>query len=76
MALDPALTAPLAAVAAAASEAAGHWWVIGSAAAALHGAEAGLVGDVDLLFAEPGDARRMLAGWGGRAVPIGDVRPL
>lgn len=36
------------------------WWIIASAAVALHGADAGAVHDVDLLV-DPADAERLLA---------------
>ena len=40
-------------------DAAEPWWVIGSAAVALHGADAGPIGDVDVLLAVT-DAERLL----------------
>lgn len=47
--MTPALTTTLAAVADALRSARDPWWIIGSAAVALHGADAGVVGDVDVL---------------------------
>lgn len=54
-----ALETPLMGVAAAMERAADPWWVIGSAAAVLHGADTA-VGDVDLLVGEA-DATALLA---------------
>jgi len=48
-AFRPALAGTLAAVAQALATDADGWWIIGSAAVALHGADAGDVHDVDLL---------------------------
>ena len=59
MNIPPALQATLAAVAAMAAAAHDPWWVIGSAAVALHGAEV-QVADVDLLTGAR-DAQRILA---------------
>ena len=50
MALTEALARTLAMTAEAVAEAANPWWIIGSAAVALHGAEAPGVRDVDLLM--------------------------
>ena len=36
------------------------WWIIGSAAVALHGADAGMIGDVDVVLSVP-DAHRLCA---------------
>ncbi|OGT59398.1 MAG: hypothetical protein A3E01_08540 [Gammaproteobacteria bacterium RIFCSPHIGHO2_12_FULL_63_22] len=49
-------------VAAAAGDFSDDWWIIGSAAAALAGADIAEVGDVDLLLSER-DARALLARW-------------
>lgn len=58
----PRLAATLADIAAAAEVFEDEWWIIGSAAAALSGADIVTVRDVDLLLSE-GDARRLLARW-------------
>lgn len=50
MALDEALCETLAQVARAMAPARHEWWVVASAAVALHGADAGTVRDVDVLF--------------------------
>lgn len=42
------------------------WWIIGSAAAALCGAEIAVVRDVDLLLSEA-DARRLMDLWAGES---------
>lgn len=47
--MTPPLTTTLAALADALRSARDPWWIIGSAAVALHGADAGVVGDVDVL---------------------------
>jgi hypothetical protein len=52
------------------------WWVIGSAAVALHGADAGRIADVDVLFSVS-DARRILPSIGielRRGRKLGDFR--
>lgn len=67
MNIPPALQATLAAVAAMAAAAEHPWWLIGSAAVALHGADVA-VADVDLLTSA-GDARRILATAGVTAAP-------
>ncbi len=59
MNISPVLQTTLAAIAAMAAAAQDPWWVIGSAAVALHGAEVP-VADVDLLTSAR-DARRILA---------------
>jgi hypothetical protein len=56
--LDPALAAALVRIGAAANEAREPWWIIGSAAMALHGAAPGKVRDIDLLMARE-DAQRL-----------------
>lgn len=58
----PRLAARLAEIAAAAAVFEDEWWIIGSAAAALSGADIALVRDVDLLLSER-DARRLLELW-------------
>jgi hypothetical protein len=68
MRLPPALDATLALVADAAAEAAGPWWIVGSAAVALHGAEVPDLRDVDLLMSAA-DARTLLARLGLPAAP-------
>lgn len=50
MALDEALCETLTEVARAMAPARRKWWVVASAAVALHGADAGTVRDVDVLF--------------------------
>ena len=49
------------------------WWIIGSAAALLHGAEVGPVRDVDLLVSRR-DGERLLAVWDLNALPAGEDR--
>lgn len=61
----PRLAGALQAIAAEAPAFDDEWWVIGSAAAALAGAEIALVRDVDLLLSER-DARALLARWSDR----------
>ena len=58
--LTPALTATCAAVAAAMAHMCTRWWIITSAAVALHGADPGPVGDVDVLM-DAMDARSFCA---------------
>jgi hypothetical protein len=60
--VTPALHETLAMVAAAMARAAQPWWIIGSAAVALHGADV-TVGDVDVLLGED-DARALLPALG------------
>ncbi|HEY0412930.1 MAG TPA: hypothetical protein VGD66_07305 [Allosphingosinicella sp.] len=55
-------------VAAAARDVARPWWIIGSAAAALHGAAVPRVADIDLLMGRE-DAARLLAARGVRPLP-------
>jgi hypothetical protein len=50
MELDPRLSETLAAVAAAMATARHDWWIIASAAVALHGADPGAISDVDVLL--------------------------
>lgn len=52
------------------ADACAPWWLIGSAAVALHGAETS-VADIDVLCAEA-DARMVLMSLGGRVQPDGD----
>jgi hypothetical protein len=66
--VTPALRETLARVADAADEAAEPWWIIGSAAVALHGRAVEVRADVDLLTG-PAEARRLLDGLGARAAP-------
>lgn len=69
--MTDALAETLAMVAAAAAMAKDDWWIIGSAAVALHGSEAGPIRDVDLLMSAP-DAEALLRRVGetpGRGVP-------
>ncbi len=58
----PRLADTLDAIAAAAADFQDEWWIIGSAAAALAGAEIVDVRDVDLLLSED-DARNLAARW-------------
>ncbi|MBV8686759.1 MAG: hypothetical protein JOZ90_07530 [Alphaproteobacteria bacterium] len=67
MELDPELGAALVEAADAAADAARPWWVIGSAAVALHGAVTH-VADVDLLM-DADDAARLLRGRGIAPAP-------
>lgn len=60
----PRLADTLARIADAASRLDDDWWIIGSAAAALSGADVPIVRDVDLLLSEA-DARRLLGLWAG-----------
>lgn len=64
----PRLAETLAAIREAASSFDDEWWVIGSAAAALSGADIAEIGDVDLLLGED-DARRLLAAWPAASPP-------
>lgn len=59
MAVSPALSASLSAIGNVMAEAHDPWWIIASAAVALHGADAGHVADVDVLLSVA-DARRIL----------------
>jgi hypothetical protein len=67
------LAATLASLAEAAADLRDPWWIIGSAAMALHGAGPLVVADVDLL-ASPDDARSLAARW-GLAVPAARPDP-
>src|SRR4051812_40445569 len=68
MTIDAPLAATLSAVGNVMKAAHDPWWIIASAAVALHGADAGRVADVDVLLSLR-DARRLLP-------PLGiDVRP-
>lgn len=60
----PRLASTLAEVSGAATEFRDEWWIIGSAAAALSGADIAVVRDVDLLLSEA-DAGRLLKRWAG-----------
>ena len=59
MTISPSLSASLEAVAAILAPARDPWWIIASAAVALHGADPGDVADVDVLISA-NDARRIL----------------
>lgn len=58
----PRLAETLAVIAGASADFEDEWWIIGSAAAALSGADLSIVRDVDLLLSEK-DARRLLGLW-------------
>ncbi len=62
----PRLAQTLTRIAGIADQFTDDWWIIGSAAAALSGAEIATVNDVDLLLGEA-DARRLLDLWAGEA---------
>lgn len=64
---DPALTGALTRVAELMADARGSWWVIGSAAVALHGAPVTVTRDVDVL-ADPGDMAMLAAKTGTAAM--------
>ncbi|MFM5884463.1 MAG: hypothetical protein ACKOQ3_03895 [Novosphingobium sp.] len=66
MILPPPLRETLVRVAAAMAPARAPWWIISSAAVALHGADPGPVGDVDVLF-DAADAPAVLGPLGLRA---------
>lgn len=59
MTVSPALSASLNAIGSLMREAHDAWWIIASAAVALHGADPGHVADVDVLLSDA-DARRIL----------------
>jgi hypothetical protein len=59
MPVNPILSASLIAIGNVMAEAHDPWWIIASAAVALHGADAGHVSDVDVLLSVA-DARRIL----------------
>ncbi|WP_188657116.1 hypothetical protein [Sphingomonas metalli] len=63
MAVSPALSASLRAISCVMAGAQDDWWIIGSAAVALHGADPGDVADVDVLLSVA-DAERILPGVG------------
>ena len=63
--------ATLARLTVAMAEARDHWWLIGSAAVALHGADPGRIADIDVLLSEA-DARRILPALG---LPVAPGRP-
>ncbi len=73
MTLSDPLVASLKAVAAVMDGARNPWWVIGSAAVALHGADAGPVADVDVLLSID-EAERLLPAL-GIAVRRGSAHP-
>jgi hypothetical protein len=62
------LAAALAQVAEAAAVARDRWWIIGSAAAGLHGADVGEVRDIDLLMSHR-DSARLLRSLGLASAP-------
>ncbi|WP_256869011.1 hypothetical protein [Sphingobium lactosutens] len=64
--IDPALATSLKAVGSVMSAANDRWWIIASAAVALHGADAGRVADVDVLLSVD-DALRILPAIGVEA---------
>jgi hypothetical protein len=66
MAMTPALAETLCMVAQAARHADDDWWIIGSAAVALHGGDVDGVPDVDLLMSSR-DAKALLGRVGGRS---------
>lgn len=68
MPVCPALSASVRAVGALMAAARDPWWIISSAAVALHGADAGEVADVDVLLSEA-DARAILPGIGIECLP-------
>lgn len=59
MIITPALSESLSAIGTIMDQARDPWWVIASAAVALHGADPGHVADVDVLLSVP-DAKRIL----------------
>jgi hypothetical protein len=59
MTISSALSESLDAISAIMDQAYDPWWIIASAAVALHGADAGHVADVDVLLSVP-DAKRIL----------------
>lgn len=63
----PRLAESLSRIAAVSDRFEDDWWIIGSAAAALSGADVSIVRDVDLLLSEK-DARRLLDHWNGQPV--------
>lgn len=67
-ALAPPLTAALEEIAEAAADFTDQWWIIGSAAAALAGADVGAIGDVDLLLSSA-DGAALAARWTDRRLP-------
>lgn len=50
------------------TDAGAEWWIIGSAAVALHGVDPGPIGDVDVLLG-PADARRLIPTLGVETSP-------
>jgi hypothetical protein len=62
------LAAALVQVAEAAAVARDRWWIIGSAAVALHGADVGEIGDIDLLMSRR-DSARLLGSLGLAPAP-------
>jgi hypothetical protein len=74
MPLDPAVLQTLPLLAGAMAPACDDWWIIGSAAVALHGGEGVAARDIDLLLSVA-DARRILPGLGVALTPgVADSR--
>lgn len=69
--MTPELARGLQAVAAAMAEARDAWWIIGSAAVALHSGGPLAVADIDVL-ATPADALRLAELWGATPDPPGE----
>jgi len=61
----PRLSETLAHIAGVSDQFVDDWWIIGSAAAAISGADIAMVNDVDLLLSEA-DARRLARLWEGK----------
>ena len=69
--IGPDLETTLVQVADVLSDARGPWWIVGSAAMALHGIDPGEIGDVDVLM-DAGDARALLPRLGLENAPRPD----
>lgn len=69
--MTPDVAKALAAVAAVMADATDDWWIIGSAAVALHGGSPIAVADIDVLTSRAG-ALRLAALWGATPDPPGD----
>ena len=72
--LTPSLRHSLAMLAGAVADAADDWWIIGSSAVALHGANVQRVRDVDLLMSA-NDAERLLRRVGSRTRTVNSDSP-